>query len=282
MSKIFLCGITQNKASEINDLTKDIYSYFDGLIWVDHQSYDGTKELLEKRKGGGEIITLPFIKDHGWSMHAILNSSKLAPYDFIFWRDSDELINVDFAENIHNFCSQLAQNKVNSVFSYGKLLIMRFFPDQYIIGTPHWQVVNLKDKKIELSQIEEFKDSKTYAWNNRYTNRPKDHWIDHFVKYYIYPLSNNLWLGRDGNLQEYSFYENIRRNFIVYWTRELNQELSVEGIKSYILTHNLNNILKDFFSLEQCLNNFYRYYVLKHDVEVISKDSCQNIKIKIE
>ena len=55
-SKIYLCGITQNKKDKIDELTKYIWDDFDGLIFVDGGSTDGTKELLESRKKEGKII----------------------------------------------------------------------------------------------------------------------------------------------------------------------------------------------------------------------------------
>ena len=70
MKKIWLCGITQNSCLDIDEMTSDIHQYFDGLIFVDHQSEDGTKEILDARKGAGEIISLPFLNFLKWAIRS--------------------------------------------------------------------------------------------------------------------------------------------------------------------------------------------------------------------
>lgn len=270
--KIFLCGITQNKKRAIDELTKDIYSFFDGLIWVDHQSTDGTKELLEERSGDGEIITLPFMDNHGWSMNAILNSKKILPDDFILFKDSDEMLNIDFCKGIRDFCDILSANNINTVFSYGKPFIFKFFSNIYISGHPHWGVVGARERFFEISTHPAFKDPKTYSWNVRNERRSKDHWIDHFAKYYLAIRSNHLLLGNEKNLDEFYSRENVRCQFLHYWIRTLKQEPTVKALKDYILTQELNYELKSFINYERCLNDFYRYHILKHDVEIILDD----------
>ena len=48
--RLFLCGMTGDRFLDIKEATK-FYDQFDGLVFVDHLSSDGTKELLESSKG---------------------------------------------------------------------------------------------------------------------------------------------------------------------------------------------------------------------------------------
>lgn len=270
--KVFLCGITQNSVDDIDKLTKDIYKYFDGLIWVDHQSTDGTKELLESRKSGGEIVNLPWMNNHGWSMQACLNSNKIVPGDFIFWRDTKERVSEEFAFNIKEFCWQLQKQNINSVFSYGKLLIFRYFPDMFVINSPHWFVSGLRDDKIEMSRQSAFLDPKSYAWNARNDSRPKSHWIEHFLRYYYnYKISNHLLLGREQKIEEYHAHEEIRQRFIVYCQRELGIGPSINDLLEYWKNNILTDEMKRYIEYEKILNDAYCYYILKHSLEEILK-----------
>ena len=87
MNKIWLCGITQNSFIDISEMTEGVSEHFDGLIFVDHQSSDGTTQILEERKGAGEIISLPFMNQHSWSMNAFLASNKIEEGDWFLIRD---------------------------------------------------------------------------------------------------------------------------------------------------------------------------------------------------
>ena len=67
--KLWLCGITQNRRNDIDEMTKDIMGCFDGLIFVDAYSDDGTYELLESRKKEGTIIQRKWTNDHDTQMN---------------------------------------------------------------------------------------------------------------------------------------------------------------------------------------------------------------------
>ena len=284
MSKVFFCGITQNSVVDIDELTKDIYQYFDGLVWVDHQSTDGTKELLESRKGGGEIISLPWMRNHGWSMQAILNSNKILPGDFVVICDTLERMSTDFCKNIKNFIVELEKRNINTLVSYQKVFMFKYSPDILFTPiSPHCSPQNLKQNGVEMSQIQEFQHPKTYRYNIRGDKRPRHSFIDHFVKYiYEYKISNHLLVGKESKLEKYRTHEEIRQKFILHCVNVLKLDLTVDSLKNFILNNELDYQTKWFFNFEPYLNYFYRFHKLKHNLDDIIKSSITEEIFKIE
>ncbi len=272
--KVYLAGMTQNNKENIDELTKDIYFYFDGLIFVDHQSKDGTAELLKDRKGQGEIISIPWLNHHGLSMNTILTSNKLMPGDYIFFSDDLERISVNFARQAKEFAVNLSKHNINSLYSYGKIFGLRYFPEiHFSVATPHCHVVNPRPNAVEMSTVPGFEDPKTYRWNIRGDKRPRHSFIDHFVKYlFEYKISNQMIIGRENDEQDFLKHEQIRQNLIYYWVRVLKMENTVENLKRYILNTPLDDVLKAYFNTDRYLNDFYRFHVLKHTVDEIIAD----------
>jgi hypothetical protein len=278
--KIWLCGMTQNSFKDIDELTKDVYSYFDGLIFVDHKSDDGTRELLEFRKGSGEVISIPWMRNHGWSMQAIFNSQKLLPGDWFVIRDSKERLNPYFCKTIRSIIDQLIRNQVRTVYSYSKIFMGEYYPD--IVWTqvsPHCCCQNLKPNYIELSQIEQFKDPKVYAWNDRGNSRPNDSFIDHFVKYiFEYKISNHMLVGRENNIEDFYKHEKLRQNFLLYCRNTLHIDNTVESLKQYILNNPLSDQIKVYFNINRYLNDFYCYHVLKQSLdEIVARHKTEQL-----
>lgn len=282
MSKIFLLGITQDNYQNIDEMTKDIYQYFDGLIFVDHQSIDGTKDLLESRKGDGEIISLPFRNDHSWSMNACLLSDKLLDGDFFILRDSAERLDIDFCKNIKQFISQLEKQNINSVYQYSKLLIAKYYSDGVFFSSPHWGY-SARQPGIEIDKQPGFEDPKTYAYSVRNETRPRHNFIDHFIRYYYtYKKSNHLLLGRENNILDFQAHEQVRQKFRNYCIRDLNIPPNVDGLKKYIIENkNLSYEFKWFVNFERILNDFYCYHALNHSLDEILERHKKNELFKI-
>lgn len=283
MSKVYFCGITQNSIVDIDELTKDIYQYFDGLVWIDHQSTDGTKELLESRKGNGEIISLPWMRNHGWSMQAILNSNKILPGDFIVICDTLERMSVDFCKNIKNFIVELEKRNINTLVSYQKIFMFKYSPDILFTPiSPHCSPQNLKQNGVEMSQIQEFQDPKTYRYNIRGDKRPRHSFIDHFVKYiYEYKISNHLLVGKENDLEKYNLHEQVRQNFMLYCVNNLKIGQTMESLKKFVLENELDYQMKFFFNFEPYLNHFYCFHKLNHSFDEILNRHNNNKTFKI-
>lgn len=264
--------MTYNSLEDIDELTKDIYKCFNGLIFVDHHSNDGTKELLESRRGDGEIISLPWTNNHSWSMNAFLNSDKMQPNDWFVLLDTSERMDVDFAHSLKGFIREFEKRNIQSVYHYSKLVIAKYNSDLVFFGSPHWGLHGTRDHKIKLEDC----SKQVYIYSVRGDKRPKDHFVNHFVKYYLYKNSNHLLLGRENAYDEFRVHEEIRNKFRLHCFNDLNiYPLNTTTLLHYLKNNELKYETKWFLNFEPILNDFYRYRVLNHSLDDILADHKQ-------
>jgi len=267
--KVYLCGITQNQKEDIDELTKDVYMHFDGLIFVDGGSTDGTKELLEERKKDGAVGHRGWTNDHDFQMTEFLRQGPMEIGDWFITLDSMERLNPEFTVKIHEFASQLLFNKIRSVYNYGKGFMWEYFDDMYFLGSPHWGLQGAREKSVELSQIDGYSDPNTYSYNVRGDKREPHHFVDHFLKYYyVYARSNHLLLGREKNREEFEELEGNRQKFRFYCRKELGLEFTIESLKEHLASEEWKSdvIFVEMFNKERILKDFYRWHILKHDL----------------
>lgn len=271
--KIWLCCITQNAKQDIDEMTKDIMPYIDGLVFVDHFSTDGTRELLEERKKEGEIISLPWMANHGWSMQGFLNSDKIQPGDYFIVLDSSERLASNFAPMLPEFIKLLNIRNINAVYHYSKLVIAKYTTNLLFSSTPHWGIQYVQAPVIRLE--DSFPDPQTCIFSTRNLKRPKDHFINHFVKYYLYKISNHLLLGREDKYGEFLVHEEVRNKFRLHCLNKLQiNPLNPDTLLNYFQSLKLRGMelgyeTKWFINYERILNDFYCYRVFGHSLDDI-------------
>ena len=110
--KMWLCGITQNRKQDIDEMTENISQYFDGLIFVDGHSEDGTFELLNERKKDGYIPQRKWTNDHDFQMNEFLRQGPMQNGDWFVTLDSPDRLVEDWAKNLREETSQLKEEKI--------------------------------------------------------------------------------------------------------------------------------------------------------------------------
>jgi hypothetical protein len=273
--KIYLCGITQNDYQNIDELTS-IYEYFDGLIFVDGGSNDGTKELLESRKKDGAIIYRKWTNDHDYQMNEFLRQGPMKIGDWFLLRDSRERFNPQWVKNVKEMINQFSKNQIRSVYNYGKGFAFEYYDDMYFSGSPHWGLFNARGNSLELSNyFDENKKEHTWRLKDGDGGRSEANFIDHFVKYYfVYGRSNHLLLGRENDREAFVQAETNRQNFRLYCA-SLGIDFTINALKEYLMTDTWKKDIKflTMFNNEEILRNFYRWHILKDDIEKIKTES---------
>lgn len=272
---IYLGIITHNQFKNIDELTRDCYQYFDGIIAVDAGSTDGTKELLEQRKGKGKIIHRSWTNDFDYQNNEILRQGPAKIGDWIFLRDSMERFNLSFVKDIRNYVNFFKQNDVRYTHLRGKGFGFEYYDDMFFFGNPHWGLRNARPNYFNMFDL--FPIERDFAYrlhDGEEGGRPLHHFIDHFTKYYfIYGRSNHLLLGREDKPQEYQELETNRQLFRIYCAN-LNIEFTLESLKEFLSKEDWKNdkYFLSLFEKEEILKTFYRWHILKHDLETIKKD----------
>ena len=273
--KIYLCGITHDNLENIKQLT-EVYQDFDGLIFVDGGSTDGTKELLESRKKEGAIIHRKWTNDHDFQMNEFLRQGPLKLGDWFIIRDSRERLNPNWTKNIKNLIHNFKSNSVRSVYNSGKGFAFEYFDDMFFFGTPHWGLLNARQNSIDLSHFfNESEKEHTWRLKDGEGGRKESDFIDHFVKYYyIYGRSNHMLLGRENNKIDFENAENNRINFRIY-CNYLGLDFTLESLKNYLSKEDWkkDKVFLSMFNQEEILKNFYRWHILNHKIEDIKNTS---------
>ncbi len=255
--------------------------YIDGLAIVWHGHRDPGFETIENNKGCGFIVEREWYSHHSHSMNDFLLNPKIRPGDWIILRDSSEMLSKQFCENIRAFITQTELNNVNSIFHYSKLLIFKKFEHMTFISSPHWGLSRPQPNFAAFEQIFP-RDHEKYAYSVRQRTRPQDHWINHFVSYFLYDSSNHLLLGRDNDIPEFEKHEAKRIEFKQYLENTLKINLTVDSLYNYWRNNELTPEMKKYINFEPILNDAYSYRILNHPHDEVSQRRQNKELFKIE
>ncbi len=288
MSRLFLCLITHNQYENVKSLTDPIWEHIDGIISVDAGSTDGTRELLEERKGQGEVLYRKWTNDHDLQQNVWLRESVLKEGDIVLIRDSCERFNPEWAKKIRNFLDTLIFGGVRSIFNYGKLFAFVWSDSIVCQGSPHWGMVGLQHKMIDLKEYHN-EDLHEWSWRVRdgeEGGRPIDNKIDHEAKYYwTYGRSNHLLLGRENNIEEYQRLEMIRGH-IRDQARLLGFSMDLKGLEDFMRWITSDEVEdqtkingKNWINSNHITKNFYRKHIAKDSWEdIISTENSWTLE----
>ena len=280
-NKIYIGMITSAGNAENLEWLNSASKYVHGLAIVWHGHRDAGFDIVDKNKKEGFVMECEILQNHSHAMNNFLLNPKIRPGSWIISRDSTEMISDLFLQTLIPFIKQTELNNVNSIFHYSKLLMFKKFEGQIFMNSPHWGLSRPYPNYAAFEQIFP-QDHEKYAYSVRQQTRPKDHWINHFIKYYLYDSSNHLMLGRDGNIPEFEKHEAKRIEFKQYLEKDLKIDLTVDSLYNYWNNNPLTDKMKEHLNFEPILNDAYTYRILKHNHDEVSQRRQNKELFKIE
>lgn len=268
--KFWLTFITQNRFSDIKEMTEDL-SPFDGIIAVDHLSDDGTYELLENRKKDGKIIQRPFVNHHAHSMNEFLFSGAMKNGDYFLILDSSDRINPVWLKRIREDIGYLNKNDVGAVF-LDRIFLVRYLDSMEFFGAVHWGLKPIWGRSINYSQINGYR-KENWIINKRGDNsilwNPSKYYWE-----YGHGSSHTELLYRQFGDDIWAKHENIRMQFRINCQYLLGLEFTLDSLIKY-MKENLGKYpewFEQILETEVSVKDIFRFKVLNQPLPVL----CSN------
>lgn len=258
--RIWLCGVTGDREKDIEELTKDIYQYFDGLIWTDHFSKDNTSKILEERKGKGKIVYRKYTQDHDLQRNEFLRAGVMKSLDWFVYIDSGERLNIEWCRNLRETVKRYQDNNVG-VGMFGRPYLLQYYDDMIFSGNPHCWPVPLRGKTDELNP----------SFITKKEMNEGSGLLHPFNYFWNTPRSNELFAQyrKYGN-RTVEYHENLRFQFRLYWQQNMNREFTLESVEDYFRMiyedkSKIDPVFLDYMEFESLFfASFFRLKVLKH------------------
>lgn len=265
-----------NSLEDLKELLLPIYNFFDGIVWVLHDSVNSKEEeFLKTIIKNGKIIHYYYTGNHDISRNHYLWLGPQNNGDYILTCDLLERPSINFIKNIPNLINQLNNNNIDCLYYYGKPYLFKFNHFLKYQGSPHEGLFGFK-KGIEFSTFEP--NENNVRLNIRPIKRVDPfHWVSHYAKYMLFINSNHYLLGWENKTPEELNNRNKLRVDFINLMFNRGYKNNVEHLK-LLLSDTIDEELKYYLNNEKVWSDFYQFFILNnkniihsHNIEDIIK-----------
>jgi hypothetical protein len=283
MNKWFVAMAGPGSLEDLKELLEPIKQYFNGIVITYHgERNDPEGEYLESVKGEGKIIYLPYSQRHDFSRNAYLFCGPIKEGDWIVQSDVLERPNPKF---LATYLNELISNNdgLNMFYYYGKPFVYQFSESLTYRGSPHESLIR-QDGRANGAELNSVWPNEADVRLNVRPLKRKDQygWMFHYLRYYLMPWGTNQCLlgneNRSNNIMEIFQKREVMRLKFRDMVREKGFDLSVDGVKAFLTTTELNDSLKFIVNNEKIINDAYRFWVL-NDQTINDNHHWKDLKI---
>jgi len=274
--KLWLIGITTHgHEQDLRELIEPIKEDFDGLIWTFHYPKDGGADYLERAKGDGEIIYTKWCNRLDFSRNHCLFQGPMKIGDWFLTIDTLERLSPDFTKHLKKLCGDLNGSKVCGSYLYNKRFLFKLNEKTSFVNNPH-EGISGCGATIELSKQSFWK--KEYQRNIRAEKREDPlHFIEHNIKYYLFPNTNHLLLGFEDDIDLVRKRYKVREQFFREVDRLGFYPYDINSLEK-CLRADLTPTLKSCINFDKFLNDWYRYEILGEREGLVDKHDFSAFK----
>ena len=274
-SKLWLVGMWRGNKEILQKTVEPIAKYFDGIIAVvDSKAKPEDIEWLNTIKGGGEIIVKKWVNDHSHSMNEILFTGKMEFPDFFCYIDETDKLNETFVQGLRGSIQDWHRNGIGAIW-LDHPFIIRYHDGVRFAHSPHWTVINILGQSLNLTQGNSY-NKESYLFNLRDDDKLRSAFLSPIKYWFEYPAFSNhtALLYLQFGEETYRKHEGWRIGFRLSCKYELGIELTLEGLKKYLI-ENVNKYpdwFEDVLEKEVNLIDAFRLFVLNQPWQKLAEN----------
>lgn len=282
--KLWLTGITNaGNGEHLKELIEPIKEYFDGMVWVfhtdnrepcKHDHDEGYKYL--KNSLDTKVVLAPWCNRTDFSRNIGLYHGPIRYGDWFLTIDTLERMHVDFAAQIPELIQRFERTGIDGVYLRNKHFLFQFNEQTAYVHNPHSGVAGVK-QSFEITSLPFWRDE--YWINVRAEHRDPYEFVDHNLKYYLFPNTNHLVLKCESDREFILHRYQLRGIFLNELNRLGIDSQDFNAVKSYIERGDLSDTAKQCIAEEKYLNDVYRFYRLGRNDIVDDFDFDNLVKV---
>jgi len=278
--KLWLCGHTENCLDHMKDMAEDTLKYFDGLIFVDNYSTDGTFEFLDKIKGKGKIIKRALKNDIDDQLNEILKSGCMKNGDWFMLVDPEHRPKEFWLKRIKGLIKGFSDEQVGALSFSGRIYLAQYYDHMYFEGTPHWSLSGV------VNNIKNYTKEESINYIDYITpeNIDKEILLNGAKYYYTYGRSNHVHtVYRNYSEELIKHHESQRLQFRLFCEKILKLDFDLDSLVEQMKKDEWNTFFTQSVELETNLKDLYRHKVLNQSFDEIARNRIDwSIKIYLD